>query len=195
MILLSHSQFWSQTLLVLFLLKAEHFVSNLFYTLVITLWSTILIFSSDIITYNGSSHSHYNNNYDSSICWPGARVYCLSLIPADTTDVQVITATLMEGVNASIIQCEFIAESTASGCMVVLTGFIPYHVNLTRNPTTNLAIATVTLEHPPSCYTGVEAFDIESDGSVGSLAVPGQLGGRLETPCIIAVETLPGKLF
>ena len=131
------------------------------------------------------------------ICWPGARVYYLSLVHADTTDVQVITATLMEGVNASIIQCEFVAESTASGCMVVLTGFEAYTVNitLTRNKSTNLAIATVTLEYPPSCYTGVEAFDIQSDGSVGSLAVPGQLGGRLETPCIIAVETLPGKLF
>ena len=100
----------------------------------------------------------------------------------------------MEGVNASIIQCEFVAGSTASGCMVVLTGFEAYIVNiiLTRNISTNSSTTTVTLEYPPSCYTGVEAFDIESDGSVGSLAVPGQLRGRLETPCTIAVETLPG---
>ena len=101
----------------------------------------------------------------------------------------------MEGVNASIIQCEFIAGSTASGCMVVLTGYETYIVNiiLNRNVSTNSATTTVTLEHPPSCYTRVEAFDIESDRSIGSLAVPGQLGGRLETPCIIAVETLPGN--
>ena len=115
---------------------------------------------------------------------------------ADTTDVQVIMATLIEGVNASIIQCEFVAGSNASGCMVVLTGFEACIVNiyLTRNASTNSATTIITLEHPPSCFAGVEAFDIESDGSVGSLAVPGQLRGRLETPCIIAVEILPGKL-
>ena len=123
-------------------------------------------------------------------------INCKSLVHADTTDVQVIAATLMEGVNASIIQCQFVAGSIASGCMVVLTGFEAYNnITLTRNISTNLATTTITLKHPPSCYTGVEAFDIEFDGSVGSLAVPGQLGGRLETPCIIAVETLPGKLF
>ena len=69
---------------------------------------------------------------------------------------------------------------------MVLTGLKEYNLNLTRdNISTNAATTSVTLEHPPSCYTGVEAFDVKSDGSVGSLAVPGQLklGGRLETPC------------
>ena len=102
--------------------------------------------------------------------------------------------TLIEGVNASTIQCGFIPGSNAIGCMVVITGFVPYHVNLTRNPSTNLTTSTVTLEHPPSCYAGVEAFDIESDGSVGSLAVPGQLGGRSEIPCA-PVQTLPSKIY
>ena len=74
---------------------------------------------------------------------------------------------------------------------MVLTGFREYKINLTRNINTNSATTIVTLEHPPSCYTGVEAFDIESDGSVGSLAVPGQLGGRSETPCV-PVEAIPG---
>ena len=94
---------------------------------------------------------------------------------ADTSDVQMVKVTLIEGANASTIQCEFITGSNATGCMVVLTGIEAYHVNLTRNPSTNLTTSTVTLEHPPSCYTRVEAFDIESDGLVGSLAVPGQL--------------------
>jgi hypothetical protein len=100
----------------------------------------------------------------------------------------------MEGVNASVIQCEFVAGSTASGCMVVLTGLEAYNYNLTRNISTNSATMTVTLEHPPSCYTGVEAFDIESNGSVGSLVVPGQLRSRLQKQCTL-VETLPGKLI
>ena len=100
----------------------------------------------------------------------------------------------MAGVNASIIQCEFITGSTASGCMVVLTGFSEYNINLTRSINTciNSATTTITLDHPPSSYTGVEAFDIESDGSVGSLAVPGQLGSKLETPCT-PVEVIPGS--
>ena len=101
----------------------------------------------------------------------------------------------MAGVNASIIQCEFITGSTASGCMVVLTGFREYKINVTRNINMCINSATttsVTLDHPPSCYTGVEAFDIESDGSVGSLAVPGQLGSRVETPCT-PVEVIPGS--
>jgi hypothetical protein len=122
------------------------------------------------------------------------NITLFSTAHADTTDVQVVTATLLEGVNASIIQCEFITGSTASGCMVVLTGFEAYNVNLTRDINTNSATTTITLEHPPSCHTGVEAFDIESDGSVGSLAVPGQLGGRLETPCT-PIEVLPGKII
>ena len=42
---------------------------------------------------------------------------------------------------------------------------------------------SLTLEHPPSCYTGVEAFDIESDGSVGSLAISGQLKVHSQAPC------------
>ena len=114
--------------------------------------------------------------------------------PIDTTDIQVLIATLMAGVNTSTIQCEFIRDSTATGCMVVLTGFVAYHVNLTKNPNTNSTTLTVSLEHPPSCYTGVEAFDIEADGSIGTLAVPGQLKGRLETPCTPNV-VLPGEIL
>ena len=76
--------------------------------------------------------------------------------------------------------------------MVVLTSENSQKVqyNLTRNSTIS-EVLSVTLEHPPSCYTGVEAFDIESDGSVGSVAVPGQLRGRLESPCT-PTGVLPG---
>ena len=91
--------------------------------------------------------------------------------------MQGVVATLFKGVNASTIQCKFISGSNASGCMVVLTSENRHRAQyeLTRNQSATCAILSVTLEHPPSCYTGVEAFDVESDGSVGSLAISGQL--------------------
>ena len=103
---------------------------------------------------------------------------------ADTTDVQRVVATLSNSTkNASTLQCEFITGSDATGCMVVLTS--EYYsqktqYNLTRNRS---KIYEITLEYPPSCYTGVEAFDIESDGSVGTLPVPGQLTVISHTQC------------
>ena len=72
------------------------------------------------------------------------------------------------------IQCEFIMGSKATGCMVVLTreqGREEYR--LTRNTITNSAIRRVTLRHVVSSYVDVEAFDVEFDGSIGSVAVPG----------------------
>ena len=57
------------------------------------------------------------------------------------------------------------------------------YYNLTRNQSANLATLTVTLEHPLSCYDGVEAFDIESDASIGSLAIPGQIRNSSQTLC------------
>ena len=84
-------------------------------------------------------------------------------------------ATLIEGINASTIRCEFITSSDATGCMVMLISENnEYQHNLTRG-NQSVAVLSVTLEHSPSCYTGVEAFDIKSYGSVRSLAIPGQL--------------------
>ena len=61
--------------------------------------------------------------------------------------------------------------------MVVLTSM---HGNesrtvLRRNKTTTTANSTITLNYSQSCYQRVEAFDVESDGTVGSLPVPGML--------------------
>ena len=74
------------------------------------------------------------------------------------------------------IQCEFIVGSKATGCMVVLTreqGQEEYR--LTRNAITNSAILRVTLRHVVSSYVDIEAFDVEFDGLIGSVAVPGML--------------------
>ena len=107
-----------------------------------------------------------------------------------------VKITLIEGANVSV-ECEFIAGSDATGCMVVLIGLVAYPINLTRNPNKTLTTLMVTLELSPFCYTGVEAFDIESDGSVGSLAVHGQLGDGLETLCYSTespIQTSPSKI-
>ena len=100
----------------------------------------------------------------------------------------------MEGGNTATVQCSFLMGSNARGCMVVLTSLYGEESQiLTRNLTTNLAMSTITLNYAQSCYHGVEAFDVESDGRVGSLAVPGMLvrnvgtGHNLSEPCM----TLP----
>ena len=100
-------------------------------------------------------------------------------------------AILFKGINASTIQCEFITGSDATGCMVMLTSENSQETryNLTRNWSTTSASLNVTLGHPPSCYTGVMALDIESDGSVGSLPIPGQLIVHSQAPC---TQQLPG---
>ena len=92
---------------------------------------------------------------------------------------------VVEGSLDVSIQCEFIQGSKAMGCLVVLTSEEETEkYRLTRNTRANLV---VTLKHAPSRYVGVEAFDIESDGSIGSLAVPGEI--------IHFRPEMPGKLL
>ena len=76
-------------------------------------------------------------------------------------------------------QCDFITGSNALGCMVILVGeFNNITVNLTKESeeTSTMKILSLT-ESFKSCYysTGMVAYDIESDGTVGTLAVPGHL--------------------
>ena len=73
------------------------------------------------------------------------------------------------------IQCDFIAGSNAQGCVVVLVGeFDNATGNLTRDSTLS-ATGAISVLNPTSYYFKVFAFDIESDGSVDTLAVPGEL--------------------
>ena len=133
---------------------------------------------------------------DRHFCKTRHFIWCttnITLSPADTIDVQVVTATLIEGVNTSIIRCEFIEDSNAAGYQIVLTtnnGEQDYY-NLTKNQNTNSTAIAVTLELPPSCYSGVKAFDIEFDGSVGTLAIPGHTTNLSQVQCTPA--TLPGS--
>ena len=93
---------------------------------------------------------------------------------ADTTDVQLVSAMELRDVSAFRVRCDFMAGSTAQGCVVVLVGELQGNVtvNFMRGTAIDEVINTV---HPTSCYNRVVAYDIESDGSVGSLAVPGRI--------------------
>lgn len=63
--------------------------------------------------------------------------------------------------------------SIAHGCMVVLIGEVD---NITVNFMRRADVGEViNAMHPTSCYSRVVAYDIESDGSVGSLPVPGKI--------------------
>ena len=104
------------------------------------------------------------------------------ILRTDTTDVQAVTVAQIQGANMSTIQCDFITGTDAIGCMVVLTNEGEETIyNLTRIGNMNCSI--LTLDHPLS-YTGVVGFDIEGDGSVDSLAIPGKFESNPQHQCI-----------
>ena len=98
----------------------------------------------------------------------------IRFLNADTTDVQLVSAMELRDVSAFRVRCDFMAGFTAQGCVVVLVGELQGNitVNFMRGTEIDEVINTV---HPTSCYNRVVAYDIESDGSVGSLAVPGRI--------------------
>ena len=89
----------------------------------------------------------------------------------DTTDVQGVTAIAMEVDNSFMVRCDFIPGSDARGCLVVLLGV---HDNITVEVERNSSLV-LNVSHPLSCYNAVFAFDIESDGSVESQAISGEI--------------------
>ena len=72
--------------------------------------------------------------------------------------------------------------SNARGCMIVLSSSdAEENYNVTRESDINEVKSTVTLKYAPPCYGETSAYDIESDGSIGNITVPGMLqvsGGR-----------------
>lgn len=98
---------------------------------------------------------------------------------ADIADVQNITVAIISaGSNGSVpgmvlVQCDFIPGSNAQGCMVVLVRESEnITVNLTRVGTllTACVIESIRTTTP---LIDVFGYDIEFDGSVGTLQVPG----------------------
>ena len=70
-----------------------------------------------------------------------------------------------------VVQCDFITDTNAQGCMVV---FVDEFGNITRTINiTNSCIMEIINSTDPLSFHEVFAFDIESEGSIGTLAVPG----------------------
>ena len=78
--------------------------------------------------------------------------------------------------NEIMILCAFIPGSDAQGCAVELMGHVDnITVNLARENDSREAVTLCELPHPLYCYYQIHAFDIEADGSIGTLPVPGVL--------------------
>ena len=88
-----------------------------------------------------------------------------------TTDVQYVTAIPVEIDNTVVVQCYFITGSNAQGCMVVLVGEFE-NITQTLN-ITNSCKMEIFNSTDPITFHEVFAYDIESEGSIGTLAVPG----------------------
>ena len=120
------------------------------------------------------------------------------VLPIDTTDVQEVnvTITVVDLDRARIkIQCRFITGSNAKGCMVVvildlsigsrrsnhtMTFDLTRDGNMTSFSDIN---ATGNSAHYIYCYdmAVVSAYDIEEDGSIGRVAVPGAFIYNVDT--------------
>ena len=97
--------------------------------------------------------------------------------------------------NSSIvtIECDFIKNSDAYGCIVAFEGEVDsQQINLTK--TNQCSHGVFVLTHTLSCYDDVFGFDIESDGSVGNLAVPGVIMNNLKSVCSPTLPITPSEL-
>ena len=105
-----------------------------------------------------------------------------SLNYADTTDVQVVRAVQLEDNHTFMLQCLFVNGTDAVGCLVVLQ-FIgdanSTSENLKREGMDMCAMKVVNLTKSTAGIREIFGYDIESNGSVGTLAVPGELFGNV----------------
>ena len=107
------------------------------------------------------------------------------LLTIDTTDVQTVVVQEVESGDFNV-QCHFISGSDAKGCMVVLIGQFDNHtMKLIRRSVDTLHTKKLELKYRTlSCYHSVVAYDIESDGLIGTLAVPGHLETSTDKQCL-----------
>ena len=134
------------------------------------------------------------------ICTQGSfDLFCLLLSLIDTTDVQSVRVAETHRADSVTIQCRFVSGSDAEGCMVVLVGELSNTtVSMTRKGSDRESLIVHTLMLPLSCYHLVFALDIEADGSVGTLPVPGVLerDSNTRVKCSPTKEQpLQGNLF
>ena len=107
-------------------------------------------------------------------------------MPLDTTDVQMISAKQLENNNLILLQCDFIINSDAQGCLTVLVGeFETITTTLMKNNSENFTSTIVNVTQQLLCYSNVKVFgyDIEFNGSVGTFAVPGEFIWIMDTSC------------
>ena len=97
---------------------------------------------------------------------------------ADTTDVQVVRAIQLENDNSLMLQCMFVNGSDAIGCLVALHSLSEGDsttVKSTREGMHMYAMKVVKLTKSTVCVYESFGYDTESNGSVGTLAVSGEL--------------------
>jgi hypothetical protein len=110
----------------------------------------------------------------------------LSYLHTDTTDLQRVHVDIAQGNATATIQvtCDYILGSDAQGCMVMLVGE-------SKNTTINIArddectIKTLPLV---TTLSDVFGFDIEYDGSVGTLAIPGTISAIADIPLCLSLK-------
>ena len=96
------------------------------------------------------------------------------LSQTDTTDVQNVRLNLPNStaVHPITVLCEFITHSDAQGCMVVL---FSEHENVTVNLTRSNGCSLKSLSGQGLKFTAVFGFDIEADGSIGTVPIAGEI--------------------
>ena len=101
----------------------------------------------------------------------------------DTTDVQGVTVVEVEGrQKTGKISCNFMTGSEALGCVVVLVGEVTNTtVILKREDANGGGVVITELPYPLSCYYDVIAYDVEANGSNGTLPVLGTLVREIDT--------------